>query len=170
MTRENVYISLGSNLGDSLDHLLQAIIALQGQGLDLQAVSSIYRTQAVGYTEQPDFLNMVVHGGTELSPLEMLEVCLDIEKKLGRVRTLRWGPRVIDLDLLFFGEQRIAAEKLQVPHPRLRERAFVLIPLRELDEELFAKLQIEIPPQKVHLLFTADDVKIRLEKRGLFID
>ncbi|NLB80737.1 MAG: 2-amino-4-hydroxy-6-hydroxymethyldihydropteridine diphosphokinase, partial [Clostridiaceae bacterium] len=136
----------------------------------LQAVSSIYRTEAVGYTEQPDFLNMVVQGETKLSPLALLEVCLDIEKELGRVRTIRWGPRAIDLDLLFFGGQKMAAKKLHLPHPRLHERAFVLIPLREIAPEFFNGLQLEIPPQKVDLLFSRDDVKIMLAKRGLFIE
>jgi 2-amino-4-hydroxy-6-hydroxymethyldihydropteridine diphosphokinase len=166
MNSETVYLSLGSNMGDSLDYLLQAILALQKQGLKIQAISSIYRTEAVGYMAQPDFLNLVLYGETVLSAIEMLEVCLNIEKELGRVRTVHWGPRVIDLDLLFFGQHKIKTEKLQIPHPRLHERAFVLIPLREINREFFTQLNLEIPPQKVDLLFTADDVKLMLNKVG----
>lgn len=166
MTSETVYLSLGSNMGDSLDYLLHAILALQKQGLEIRAISSIYRTEAVGYTAQPDFLNLVLYGETVLSAIEMLEVCLNIEKELGRVRTMHWGPRVIDLDLLFFGQHKIKTEKLQIPHPRLHERAFVLIPLREINEVFFTQLNLEIPPQKVDLRFTADDVKIMLNKVG----
>lgn len=169
MKSEKVYLSLGSNLGNSLEYLLQALIALAGKGLGLDKVSSIYRTAAVGYTEQADFLNMVVAGETTLSAEEMLEVCLEIENELGRVRTKRWGSRTIDLDLLFWGEQKIDTERLQIPHPRLRERAFVLIPLREIAPVFFKKLQVEIPAQKVELLITAIDVKIMLEERGLVI-
>lgn len=168
MENEKVYLSLGSNMGDSLENLLQAVVALHEKGIMLQKVSSIYQTAAIGYTQQADFLNMVVSGSTKLSPRETLEVCLAIENKLGRVRTKRWGPRAIDLDLLFFEERKIDTEQLQLPHPRLQERAFVLVPLREIAPSFFRKLQVEIPPQKMELLITAVDVKMMLKKRGLF--
>ena len=98
----------------------------------MRQVSSLYKTAPVGMTEQPDFLNAVVEIQTTLPALELLGVLLHIEKKMGRVRTIRWGPRVIDLDLLLYGEQQIALPNLTVPHPRLRERAFVLVPLAEI--------------------------------------
>jgi 2-amino-4-hydroxy-6-hydroxymethyldihydropteridine diphosphokinase len=169
MKREKVYLSLGSNQGNSLENLLQAVVLLQEKGITICEVSSIYQTAAVGYTRQADFLNMVVWGETEYAPEETLAVCLEIEKKLGRVRIERWGPRTIDLDLLFFGEYKLATPQLQLPHPRFQERAFVLVPLREIDPVFFKKLQVDIPPQKVELLITASRVKIMLRKRGLFI-
>ncbi|MGI6588157.1 MAG: 2-amino-4-hydroxy-6-hydroxymethyldihydropteridine diphosphokinase [Peptococcia bacterium] len=170
MKSEKVYLSLGSNVGDSLENLLQALVSLSARGLTLKAISSIYRTAAVGYTQQADFLNMVISGETTLSAMETLGVCLDIEKKLGRIRKKHWGPRTIDLDLLFFGEQKIDTPQLQVPHPRLKERAFVLVPLQEIAPSFFKKLQVEIPAQKVELLISANDVKIMLKERSLPIE
>jgi 2-amino-4-hydroxy-6-hydroxymethyldihydropteridine diphosphokinase len=95
-------------------------------------VSSLYETAAVGITEQPDFLNAAAEIQTSLAPGELLGVLLHIENKMGRVRTFRWGPRVIDLDLLLYEAQQISLPGLIVPHPRLRERAFVVIPLAEI--------------------------------------
>lgn len=169
MKGEQVYLSLGSNVGDSLENLLQALLLLQEKGIVLREVSSIYQTAAIGYTRQADFLNMVVSGSTKLSPGETLTLCLAIEKKLGRVRTERWGPRTLDLDLLFCGEYKLNTPQLQLPHPRFRERAFVLVPLQEIAPEFFKKLQVEVPPQKVELLITASRVKMMLQKRGLVI-
>lgn len=95
-------------------------------------MSSLYETAAVGVTDQPDFLNAVAAFRTSLSATLLLETLLNLENLLGRVRTFRWGPRVIDLDLLLYGQEQIALPKLVVPHPRLRERAFVLVPLAEI--------------------------------------
>ncbi|HHY05933.1 MAG TPA: 2-amino-4-hydroxy-6-hydroxymethyldihydropteridine diphosphokinase [Clostridia bacterium] len=169
MKGEQIFLSLGSNVGDSLENLLQALLLLQEKGIVLREVSSIYQTAAVGYTEQADFLNMVVAGETLYSPEETLALCLAIEKKLGRVRTERWGPRTLDLDLLFCGEYKLNTPQLQLPHPRFRERAFVLVPLQEIAPEFLKKLQVEVPPQKVELLITASRVKMMLQKRGLVI-
>lgn len=164
---EKVYLSLGSNLGNKLENLLDAVLALQEQVVASPVVSGIYQTEPIGNTAQDDFLNLVLAGEAQLSPEQTLEACLAIEKEMGRVRTMRWGPRVIDIDLILFGTREIRTERLQVPHPRLTERAFVLVPLREIDGACFDRLRVTLPPQKVHLLFPADDVKIMLDKRYL---
>ncbi len=104
--------------------------------MELMRVSSLYETAAVGVTDQADFLNAVAEAATSLSAAALLSALLNIENLLGRTRTYRWGPRVIDLDLLLYGEQQIALPELTVPHPRLRERAFVLVPLAEIAPEL----------------------------------
>jgi 2-amino-4-hydroxy-6-hydroxymethyldihydropteridine diphosphokinase len=127
------YISIGSNIGDRLHHLAEAIRALHShQQIEVVKVSSIYETAPVGYTEQADFLNLVLRVETSLDPYELLAACQDIENGLGRVREIRWGPRTVDLDILLFNNDNIEAENLLVPHPRMGERAFVLVPLLEI--------------------------------------
>ncbi|HOB81647.1 MAG TPA: 2-amino-4-hydroxy-6-hydroxymethyldihydropteridine diphosphokinase [Peptococcaceae bacterium] len=163
---EKVYFSLGSNQGKPLENLLTAIGLLRERVLEeLLAVSGIYQTEPISQVPQADFLNLVLMGTTKLSPEETLEECLQIEQEMGRVRTVRWGPRTIDIDLLLFGAREINTKKLQIPHPRMKERAFVLVPLREIASECFARLQAAVPEQKVSLLFSAADVKIMLDKR-----
>jgi len=100
--------------------------------MEIGRVSSLYETAPVGVTDQPNFLNLVAAVQTGLGPLALLEALLHIENQMGRVRTERWGPRVIDLDLLLYGGERVSLPGLTVPHPRLRERAFVLVPLAEI--------------------------------------
>ena len=100
--------------------------------MEVRQVSSLYETAAVGVTDQPDFLNAVAEVQTTLSATLLLDALLNLENLLGRVRTFRWGPRVIDLDLLLYGDEQIGLPHLTVPHPRLRERAFVLAPLAEV--------------------------------------
>ena len=101
--------------------------------VDVLKISSLYETDPVGVTEQEAFLNMVVYLQTELSALELLKVCQDIERELNRKREIRWGPRTIDLDILLFNHDNMKTERLIIPHPRMHERAFVLVPLLELD-------------------------------------
>lgn len=96
------------------------------------SVSSIYETAPVGYTDQADFLNVVISVATELDAHELLEACQGIEHELGRVRDIRWGPRTVDIDILLYNNDNIETESLIVPHPRMHERAFVLIPLLEI--------------------------------------
>lgn len=128
-----VYLSIGTNMGNRLYNLQQAILLLQSNPMvDVQAVSSIYETAAVGFTDQADFLNIAVRVETTLNAFEMLEACWHIENELGRVREFRWGPRVIDLDILLYNHENIEADYLIVPHERMFERAFVLIPLVEI--------------------------------------
>ncbi|MBA4542422.1 MULTISPECIES: 2-amino-4-hydroxy-6-hydroxymethyldihydropteridine diphosphokinase [Thermoactinomyces] len=127
------YLGLGANLGDRPGQLKKAIELLhQSEDILVTGVSSVYETAPVGFTRQPDFYNLVVEVKTALSPFALLARVLDIEKKLHRVREIRWGPRTIDIDLLLYDEQIITADKLTIPHPRMTERAFVLIPLREV--------------------------------------
>lgn len=126
-------LGLGANLGDARATLRSAVDAL---GLlphtTVTAVSSVYQTAPVGYTDQPDFHNIVVTVETALTPHALLGGCLGIEAALGRVRTFRNAPRVVDVDLLLYEGYAEATEELTVPHPRMMERAFVLVPLSEL--------------------------------------
>ncbi len=130
------YIGLGTNLGDRELNLRRALERLEELG-PVRASSS-RETDPVGVTDQPKFLNAAAELATELSPKELLERLLEIERELGRDRATerRWGPRVIDLDLLLFGEEAIGEPGLTVPHPRLADRRFVLEPLFELNEDL----------------------------------
>lgn len=124
----DVYLSIGTNIGEREDNLRRAVRLLAEQ-VKVETVSAVYETAAVGFTDQADFLNIAVHVKTALSPLAMLDVCQAIENELGRVRTVRWGPRVIDLDILLYNNENMNTERLILPHPRMYERAFVLIPL-----------------------------------------
>lgn len=127
------YLSIGSNIGDRLLHLTEAVRALHShEGLTVTSVSSIYETAPVGFTDQADFLNMVVCVEAGLAAQELLDVCQKIEHGLGRIRDIRWGPRTADLDILLYNNDSIETESLVVPHPRMHERAFVLIPLLEI--------------------------------------
>jgi 2-amino-4-hydroxy-6-hydroxymethyldihydropteridine diphosphokinase len=131
------YIGLGANIGDPKAQLQQALKLLHhSQGVSVRRVSSLYETSPVGYDDQPNFLNVVAEIDTTLPPLELLHTAQKIEQRLHRVRKQRFGPRTIDVDILLYGERIIATPELTVPHPRLLERAFVLIPLYELTGEL----------------------------------
>jgi len=131
------YLSLGSNIGDRLDMLKQAVRMLaEHPSIDVAAISSLYETEPIGFTEQEPFLNMVVHVRTDLPALELLDVCQEVEQKLQRKRIVRWGPRTIDLDILLYNQDNMESERLIVPHPRMHERAFVLIPLLEVNPSL----------------------------------
>jgi 2-amino-4-hydroxy-6-hydroxymethyldihydropteridine diphosphokinase len=133
-----IYLSLGSNLGDRMDHLRQAIEALPRGGIEVKRVSSIYETEPVGVGGQPWFLNAVIEGETELFPIQLLDRLQSIEIQLGRRRVYGRGaePRTIDIDILLYGNFQIRSERLVVPHPRLYARRFVLEPLVELAPEL----------------------------------
>lgn len=127
------YIGLGGNLGDPAAAMAAALRALEGhERVSVAAVSSLYRTPPWGVTEQPDFLNAVAAIDTVLTARELLDLCLSTERALKRVRTQRWGPRAIDIDVLLFGDAVIGEQGLQVPHPRMAERAFVIAPLAEI--------------------------------------
>ena len=127
------YIGLGSNLGDRLANLRAAVRRLRGTaGLEVTRCSGVYETLPWGVEDQPTFLNAVVEVSTCLGPHTLLHVCLEIECGLGRQRDVRWGPRLIDLDVLLYGEERIESAELTIPHPCLEQRAFVLAPLAEL--------------------------------------
>ena len=126
------YVGLGANLGDREGTIRAAVADLPG----VVAVSTLRETDPVGITDQPRFLNGVAALETELAPRELLDVLLAVERRLGRERGKRWGPRTIDLDLLLYGDETVDEPGLTVPHPRLHERRFALEPLAELDPEL----------------------------------
>lgn len=131
-----IYLSLGTNIGDREYNLKLAVKMLyKMDGISVKKVSSIYETAPVGYVDQPSFLNIVVLVESNRSAFEMLEICQTVENDLGRVREIRWGPRIIDLDILLFNQDNIEAENLIVPHARMFERAFVLVPLLEIADE-----------------------------------
>jgi len=129
------YIGMGSNLGDSLDLLRSATARLAGLGA-VVAASPLYETDPVGYEDQPAFLNAVVLLDTTLEPDDLLDALLAIEAEFHRERTVRWGPRTLDLDLLWYEGVTRSDERLTLPHPRAHEREFVLRPLVDLDPEL----------------------------------
>ena len=139
-----IHLGLGSNLGDREKTITDAICALQPQ-VEVTAISSIYRTAPVGYADQPDFLNACVEGRTALSPRELLAFLKDIERNADRTPSFRNGPRTLDIDILLYapdGDQMtLASEDLTIPHPRMHERAFVLVPLTELAPDLIHPLQ-----------------------------
>jgi 2-amino-4-hydroxy-6-hydroxymethyldihydropteridine diphosphokinase len=129
------YIAWGSNLGDRIATLRTAVQRLQKLGR-ITGISSLYETEPVGYLEQPAFLNAVVALNTELAPVDLLQALLGIERDLGRTRSFQNAPRTIDLDLLLVDDVTLEATEMTLPHPRLHERAFVLVPLAELAPEM----------------------------------
>jgi len=130
-----VYLGLGANLGDRQANLARAL-KLLGERLHVELVSSIYETEPVGYAEQPLFLNAVCRAQTELGPLQLLSLVKGIEASLGRVPSFPNAPRPIDIDIIFYGDLIMETPDLTIPHPRLEERAFVLIPLLEVAPDL----------------------------------
>ena len=133
---EKAYIALGSNVGDAAANLDEAVRALDlVPGVRVTNVSGYYVTEPWGYTEQPDFTNACCEVETTLSPEALLGVCLGVEAGMGRVRTIKNGPRVIDLDLLLYGKESRNTEELVLPHPRMGEREFVLLPLNDLAKD-----------------------------------
>lgn len=127
------FIALGTNIEPRKEHLIQALELLEAnEAVRIQKRSSVYETAPVGYQDQSDFLNMVLELEISLSAIDLLSVCQQIEKDLGRKREIRFGPRTIDLDILTFNHENSTVERLIIPHPRMHERAFVLIPLAEI--------------------------------------
>ena len=131
-----VFLGLGSNLGDRAAVLERAVVLLEGQGFGTRARSSTWLTEPVGGPPQGWYLNAVLAGETALSPEALLSLCRETEREMGRVRGERFGPRTIDIDILFYGEEVRDAPDLTVPHPRLHERLFVLAPLVEIAPDL----------------------------------
>ena len=126
---------MGSNLGDRGGNIVEALRRLS-ERVSVERVSSLYETEPMGYKEQPWFLNAVCEGETELDAEELLRFVKGIEKEMGRKETMRWGPRVIDIDILFYDDIVLETPELAIPHPRLHRRRFVLVPLAELAPEL----------------------------------
>ncbi len=151
MDSQVAYLSLGSNLGDREQNLRRALSALASKHIEPRRVSSCYETEPVGYRDQPWFLNIAVEASTLLSPHELLDRCRHIESKLGRRRSFPGAPRTLDIDILLYGDQVIAAETLVIPHPRMQDRRFVLKPLSEIAPQVLHPLL----RQTVQALFEA---------------
>ena len=132
MPTHTVYLSLGSNLGDRAAHIERALTRLAEENVRIIRRSSFYQTEPVEFQAQGWFLNIAAEAETELMPRQLLRVIRQIERELGRKRTVRSGPRIIDIDILLFGANIVNAAELEIPHPRMTERRFVLIPLSEI--------------------------------------
>jgi len=131
-----IYLALGSNIGDRAGNLRAAIGQMPPSGILVLRESPVYETEPVGYARQGWFLNMVVEAETALFPIQLLARTAKIERALGRVRTIPNGPRTIDIDILLYGDAVVRAARLQIPHPRMQERRFVLAPLADLSPHL----------------------------------
>ncbi|MEC0282528.1 2-amino-4-hydroxy-6-hydroxymethyldihydropteridine diphosphokinase [Terribacillus saccharophilus] len=137
---KQAWIALGSNIAPRETYLQQAIQMLsEHEEIKLNQVSTVYETEPVGYENQDQFLNLVAEVETSLDPMELLRICQKIEQELGRKRIIRWGPRTVDLDILLYSTENMNVEELILPHPRMHERAFVLVPLAEIAPELLLK-------------------------------
>jgi 2-amino-4-hydroxy-6-hydroxymethyldihydropteridine diphosphokinase len=133
-----VHIGIGSNLGNRQENCLEAIRRLEQHGLSVSKRSSMIASEPWGVKDQPHFINLAIEAETSLSPQELLLCLQGIELSMGRVKSVHWGPRVIDLDILFYDDRIIDSADLKIPHPHLHERDFVLLPL------------MEIAPEKIH--------------------
>ena len=155
-----VYLSLGSNLKDREKNCKEAVEALKRhERISLLSSSTMYESAPVGVTDQPDFINMAVRIETSLSPEELLAAVKGIEKQMGRKETVRWGPRLIDIDILLYGDKHISVKGLNIPHPRLLERAFVLLPLGEIAGKLEPSLTAAMDA-------AARMAQIRMDEKG----
>lgn len=131
-----VFIGLGTNLGDRGFYLSEAVSFLNRPAIKVEAMSKVYESEPWGVADQPLFWNQVLQVETTLEPLELLHICQEIELQLGRERKVHWGPRTIDIDLLIYDNRVSDSEELKLPHPYLEERAFVIVPLREIAPDL----------------------------------
>lgn len=137
---KNAYLGLGSNMGDKKRYLYDAVQMLNHhEGIRIINSSSLYETMPWGYVDQDIFMNLVIQIETSLSPEELLDVCQSIENRLGRVREMKWGPRVIDVDILLYEDQNLITDRLIIPHPHMINRDFVMIPLSEISPQLVIK-------------------------------
>ncbi len=153
-----VYLALGSNLGDRQNFLTRAIDALSSE-ITLLRASHIYQTPPWGFTDQPSFLNQVVETETTLEPEALLKKLKIIERTLGRRETIRYGPRCIDLDILFFGNEVYSSDLLTIPHPMIPERAFVLVPMNELAPD-FVHPQLDLSISALLANLNQNDIEI----------
>lgn len=150
------YIGIGSNLGNRQKNCCRAIELIEKRGIVVKKKSSMYETEPWGLTDQPLFINMALEVETELEPYHLLKTLKDIEKEIGRGETFKWGPRIIDLDILLFDDLFLRDNSLKIPHPFIQERDFVLKPL------------CDIAPEKIHPLLKVRicDLLKELEKQG----
>jgi 2-amino-4-hydroxy-6-hydroxymethyldihydropteridine diphosphokinase len=149
LDKQTTYLLLGGNLGNREQYLEDALKLIEKRVGKIKAKSAIYETAAWGKTDQPGFLNLAVEVETTLKPLELLHVVLKIEEFLGRIREEKWGARVIDIDVILYGDQIVnMADELQIPHPEMQNRKFVMEPL------------VEIAPNFIHPVFKQTILKI----------
>ncbi len=155
-----VYISLGSNIGNRLKNIKEAIKQIgDTEGIKIIRLSSVYETEPVGYKNQNYFMNIVLEIETEIAPFDLMEKFLEIENIMGRRRMKKWGPRNIDIDMLLYNGVIIESQLLTLPHPRMGERAFIMTPLKELLKEEFDAvikkhdLNINLGTEKIDLLY-----------------
>ena len=157
MPETTAYLGLGANLGDRLANMREAVRLIDEEGAcRVTARSPVYETLPVGVEDQPDFLNAVIAIETSLGPAELLRLCKSIEKRLGRTRTNKWGPRVIDVDILLYGDMPVREDDLVIPHPEMIGRAFVLVPLAEI-----------APDVEVEAGLTAREAAARVDRGGV---
>jgi len=159
---KNIYVALGSNLNNPIYQVKKVVEKLRNQSdIKILNLSSLYQTKPVGITEQPDFINAVIEIEYHKTPKDLLKLLLDIEKFFGRVRLIKNGPRIIDLDIIIFGNTALNEGDLVIPHPRMFERSFVMLPLMEIAPNL--KIN-EIPIETlVRNISTTDIIKITHE-------
>jgi 2-amino-4-hydroxy-6-hydroxymethyldihydropteridine diphosphokinase len=165
----NIFLQTGTNLGNRLENLAKANRWIEKQVGKIICLSSIYETEAWGITQQPLFLNQVLIVETELPAQEVLETILKIETRLGRIRKERWAERWIDIDILFYGEEVICTEGLEIPHPRIQERNFVLQPLAEIAADFIHPI---FKKSIKELLRASEDrlnVRVFEDTKGMFI-
>jgi len=137
MEKSTIFLGLGSNIGDRLDYITKALkMIAQVAGVTVIEISPVYQTEPVGYEAQEDFFNMAVKAETSLEPLDLLSALQKIETDLGRVESVHKGPRTIDIDILLYGDMVVKEYRLEIPHPRMTEREFVLRPLLDIDPNL----------------------------------
>ncbi|MFP3719752.1 2-amino-4-hydroxy-6-hydroxymethyldihydropteridine diphosphokinase [Niallia circulans] len=162
-----VYLSLGSNIGNRLEYIHEAVQMLHNQEeIKVVNISSVYETDPVGYEEQALFLNIVIQVETSLNPFSLLEQCQKIESELGRKRIIRWGPRTIDLDILLYNQENIVSEKLIIPHPRIEERAFVLVPLIEIAPDIKSPNKPILLKESLQLLRDREGVRVWKQRKN----
>jgi 2-amino-4-hydroxy-6-hydroxymethyldihydropteridine diphosphokinase len=158
----SAFIAFGSNIENRYNYLTKAIQLLNNDPkIKVVNFSSIYETNPVGYTDQDLFLNMVVKISTDYNACELLEFCLKTELTLGRKREIKWGPRTIDLDILLYNQENIETENLIIPHPRMTERAFVMIPLLEIEPDIFIPAM-----EKLNEMPNKEGVRVWKQKSG----
>lgn len=166
--KRDAYVALGSNMGNREEYLKKAIQKINHHSsISVEDISSIYETNPIGYTDQAEFLNMVIKINTDLSALELLNVLQEIEKLLDRKREVKWGPRTLDLDILLYNHENIETEQLIVPHPRMHERAFVIIPLYELNKDISIPTIKEPLTSIIDRLQDKEGVRIWKQKNGV---
>lgn len=168
MPLARAYIALGSNLGDRLEQMQSALDRLASDSIKFRQVSPVYENRAVGMREAEPFLNALAEVATSLEPLPLLDRCLQVEAALGRVRTRGWAPRTIDLDVIAYDQLELRSERLNLPHPRIEERDFVLYPLRDIAPDLRIRGQRVADLAKTLSMdaLTPHPARLRLESDG----